>query len=149
MADKRRQGEEVYFSLEVIFSVLPYIPIEFFDANAVPRTLQSYERFILDSFVVDGDAQAEIFLMGNLNAASSTNFPVIAFFGSERPFLTPIEIPGEGISFPPGFTPVIRAIPQNSGGFITGTGRIVAQTYPGRQIWREGLVAGETNGRMF
>jgi hypothetical protein len=135
----RRQGDTVSFAALITLS--NYVPLTLLDANRNVRTLQSYERFILDSLVVDGDQQGIVQVVSNTNNTSASNPPVISVDTSNTSNPVALFIPSEGISFPVGVTPYITG---EAGGWATGTGRIVAQTQVGRQNWREAIVPAGT-----
>jgi hypothetical protein len=135
------QGEAVRFSLnQTSTSALSGTALVFSDANGATRTIQSYERVILDDAVLDTTTAN---MTVDIDDPNATNTLIVSLTDDSGLWVSQ----GEGASISIGTTPTVSV---NEAGTIklNGSGRIINGTTQGvRPNWRESLTpAGDPLG---
>lgn len=136
------QGENVHLAFVSTAAAAASAAMTILDANFNPRSLQVYERLIIDDLegnVSSGIIDVLIAPAGTIVPATST---LIASFNAAVGLALDVK---EGISLPVGITPSI--LPEASGSTATirvsGNGRIVEGTTQGpRPNWQQRLTPG-------
>jgi hypothetical protein len=135
------QGETVNLSYKGALSNVTSVAIGIYDANGLLRTLQSYERLIIDELTLattDNTGNLVYVLNVAAGATSATQATTIGTLGGVYG-VEPLDVSGkEGKSLPVGITPSL--LTSGPAGGLTygfqGTGRIVAQDYQGQKSWQ-------------
>lgn len=140
MGMQRKQGEDVKLSL-VSSDASGGAPLVISDANGLTRTLQVYERLVLDSIVADISGTITVDLTDP--GSGVTNPELMQLSATSSGWATG----GEGMNLSTGSTPVATA--STSGAIvITGTARVInAKTQGVHPSWQALLTpGGNTNG---
>jgi hypothetical protein len=134
------QGETVNLSYKGALSNVTSVAIGIYDANGLLRTLQSYERLIIDELTLaTNDDTSNLLYVLNVaaGATSATQATTIGTLGGVYG-VEPLDVSGkEGKSLPVGITPsLLTSGPSTFSYGLQGTGRIVAQDYQGQKSWQ-------------
>jgi hypothetical protein len=135
MSKGAKQGEQVRFSASVTSTAaLSGTALVMSDQNGLTRTLQSYERLLLDDINADCPANTSVDIV---DPGGSVVNPLLASLTSA----TGLAIfEGEGLSVSAGSVPTISV--SAAGTFkVTGTGRVInAGTQGMRPNWQCSLI---------
>lgn len=130
------QGENVHLTFSSTAAAATASPMTILGANMTPRTLQSYERLVIDD--LQGNVSA-----GSADVIAGSTGNVSTLIGSFNTTVGLDLTTKEGISLPVGVLPNILPVGTGSTALIkvTGNGRIVEGTTQGvRPNWREATV---------
>jgi hypothetical protein len=116
------------------------VAVGIYDANGLLRTLQSYERLIIDELTLaTNDDTSNLLYVLNVaaGATSATQATTIGTLGGING-VESLDVSGkEGKSLPVGITPsLLTSGPSTFSYGLQGTGRIVAQDYQGQKSWQ-------------
>ena len=134
------QGETVNLSYQGAVANVTSVAVGIYDANGLLRTLQSYERLIIDELTLaTNDDTSNLLYVLNVaaGATSATQATTIGTLGGING-VESLDVSGkEGKSLPVGITPsLLTSGPSTFSYGLQGTGRIVAQDYQGQKSWQ-------------
>ena len=163
MSMGRKQGEEVSLSYSASAVPSTVASITIYDANQNARTLQPYERLILDMLAFDTEASDTTNLAYIVAGGGSVATPTVPASGAvpAAPVIAAFTVqqgipdqgivwPAEGESLPIGAVPYL-VVPTTGTGLtgsvtVNGSGRIINGKSQGpRPNWQCALTPGGTN----
>lgn len=139
MHPNQMMGENVRVAYAGTPSSTSSAAVVLYDANGNVRTLQSYERLLIDDLVCDVASGSVDLLNAAATASATTSANLLTSFNAA---VGEYHTDKEGLAVEIGVTPSLLSSSGTASVKLSGTGRIVEGTTQGvRPNWRESTVA--------